>query len=457
MGNKPDRLTFQNRLDEIVAAIRRDIGSGTRRNGDYLPSERMLAEQFQSSVKMVRRALDILVSEGFIEKVPRVGNKITGASGRQTASVKLGCYPSVMENAGFRELLNRFRLQHPDLRVDMLTVPYVGFKQSVELYMDNDILDAVTLNGMNFLEIAEADALERFEPLSERAECYPFLNRTFTRDGLLYAAPFVFSPVVLCYNKDLFREMRMPEPDSSWTWETLTDISCKIKEERDLFGFYAHISSVNRFPIFLMQQPFLFDKENPSAGLDDPRLWESLRRCRELIYSQGGAPAFLSETDADAETVFAQQKAAMIMTTYYSLNQLGRVPFEYDLAPLPHGHLAKTLLLVTGFGINRGSANKEAARVLIDFLTSESSQTFMRQHSYDIPAHKLAAEWTGKETLFRPSRYSMYREIVPTFGGYEDLNLPMDLLNTLRNELRMFWANMEEPEEVARRLHDTFT
>ncbi|WJH34885.1 winged helix-turn-helix domain-containing protein [Paenibacillus sp. CC-CFT747] len=97
MSHKPDRITFQTRFTEMVAELRREIVTGIRPKGDYLPSELTLADQYKLSKKSVRKALDILVEEGLITKVPRVGNRITPPDSRQTVSLKLGLYPSLEE------------------------------------------------------------------------------------------------------------------------------------------------------------------------------------------------------------------------------------------------------------------------------------------------------------------------------------------------------------------------
>ncbi|SDC93300.1 multiple sugar transport system substrate-binding protein [Paenibacillus sp. UNCCL117] len=453
MSNRPDRITFQSRLDDMITSLRREIKNAQRPAGEYLPSEMALADQYKLSKKSVRKGLDVLVAEGLIVKEHRVGNKIIGPkTAAPQLTLRLGYYPSLEGETDLRELLKQFGRLYPHVKVDTLPLPYTQYPESIREYLDNGWLDVISLNNWNFLETAQSGALDLFEPVKTDPQHYSFLSSVFAHEGMSYARPFIFSPVVLCYNKSLFRELSIPEPDSSWSWSDLADLSVRLKQEHDTIGFYAHIASTNRFPIVLLQNSFRFERQDSGYKYDDPRMWESLRSFRDLIYGQDLFPSFLSESDADAEKLFVSRKAAMLMTTYYSLRFLQDATFEYDLAPLPYQQNAKTLLLVTGLAISRQSPHKQAARQLVEFLTQEAAQLHIRQHTLSIPAHKPSAEWTGPEKGYRPARYHVYREIVPTYGRYEDLNLPIRELDHLRHELKLFWSNLEQAEDVAARL-----
>lgn len=457
MSQKPDRVTFQSRFDEMIQTLRREIIRSERPPGSYLPSELSLAEHYNLSKKSVRKALDLLVEEGLISKVPRVGNRVRMLETQEAVALTVGCYPSVEGEAQFAELIGRFVTQYPHIKVETVSLPYTDYPDSIKRYLENGWLDVITLNGWNFREIAEHDALDLLEPQTASSGSYPYLHRMCSHEGKMYVQPLIFSPVILCYNKTMFRELGMEEPDSSWSWGQLLDTALRIKQERDIFGFYAHIASANRFTIPLLQRNYRFAGDSPRFLYDDPVLWGCLGEFRDLMYSQGLFPAFLSENDADAEKLFSQQKAAVIMTTYFGLKHLKQVDFDYDLAPLPYEQSARTLLLVTGLAINRFSKQKEAAKLFVDFMSSEASQLYIRQHTLSIPAHKASAEWTGAERLYRPSRYHLYREITPTFGTHVELGLPIRELSRFRDELKLFWSNLETPESVAERLRPPTT
>lgn len=74
---------------------------------------------------------------------------------------------------------------------------------------------------------------------------------------------------------------------------------------------------------------------------------------------------------------------------------------------------------------------------------------------------KLAAEWTGEEPIAnRPSRFFIYRDIIPSYRTLADLGLPLLEMMAMRNELKYFWSRMEDLdtvlERVARKIREDF-
>jgi multiple sugar transport system substrate-binding protein len=266
--------------------------------------------------------------------------------------------------------------------------------------------------------------------------------------------PFIFSPVVLCYNKDHFREADLPEPDSSWTWSDLEEVSLKLSNGQDRYGFFYHLMSDNRWPIFLLQSGYVFRRnKNNRYEFGNEHVMRGLKISRDLIYKQGTFP-FHSENDSDAERLFAQQKVSMIMATYFSLNALRDAKINFDISPLPTFRDPKTLLLIIGVAIHSHSPNKEAAAALVRFLLSYETQLFIRKNTLSIPAVKKAAEWQGEEVVAHPSRFHLYRETVPTFRLYTELNLTAEELLRIRQELKLYWSQIDDLATVCRRLEE---
>lgn len=443
MANRPSRETLTKRMDEMIRSIRDEIVSGKRNVGDFLPSERELGKLYTISNKSVRHCLDILVSEGLIEKIPKVGNRIADVSDNSSVTIRFGCHRSTVEETDLGTLISQFHKLYPRIRVQtMMLEHYVSVKQSLE----SGIMDVVTVNVPNFREMVEYDALELLEPQQPNGDIYPYLSKAFTHEGKLLVQPLTFSPVVLCYNRKHFRELNILEPDSSWTWEDLKQAAARLAVQNERYGFYFYLLSNNRWPVFLLQSGMRLPPDGEPVRICDGPWMEVLRLCRDIVMNQTIMPLFYEE--ADAEKLFLQEKVSMIMTTYFSLNELKKADFEYDIAPLPYIENPKTLLITIGLGINAKSEQKEAAQTFVDFLTSYPSQLNIRQRTLSIPALKPAAEWIGQETMFRPLRYPMHRDIVPTYRLYTDLNVTIEMLTAIINEVKLYWAGIESEQNV---------
>ncbi|HZG77499.1 MAG TPA: extracellular solute-binding protein [Paenibacillus sp.] len=356
---RPDRKTFADRSNQLIAHIRTSLADGTYKVGDYLPSEIAFAERFELSKNSVRAAMGKLVEEGLIRKVPRVGTQVA-AVGRPNA-LRVGLYPSLYADAMMHELLEAYRAEHPEVAVEAVTLPYTN-PESIRQLLAYGVLDVVLLNNLDYLYFKENGLLSLFEPYAPEDAAFPFLNRLFAEPGnrgRVYLRPFVFSPVMLCYNRDHFREAGAFEPDGGWTWDDLRQASRKLAGA-DRYGLYFHLSSNNRWPIFLLQNGVSFAREDglptpkPAGGLD------AFRFVRELVHEDGVFPLMLSFGLHDAELLFKQGKASIILTTYYRLNELSDAPFAFDVAQLPRAGNGRgdTLLLCTGVGVSASSGQK---------------------------------------------------------------------------------------------------
>src|SRR5450755_4904604 len=77
-------------FEQIAVQIEKRILDGDLRNGDRLPTERELAEQFQVSRTAVREAMKILAQKGLVDMRPGRGTiVIDGASAAMQNSIGL--------------------------------------------------------------------------------------------------------------------------------------------------------------------------------------------------------------------------------------------------------------------------------------------------------------------------------------------------------------------------------
>lgn len=457
MAGKPKRSTFRTRLEEMVTTLQSDIITGKLQPGDFLPSELTLAEQFQLSKNSVRKGLEALLDQEMIEKAPRIGTRVVGTGRNEKLTLKFGYYPTLSLEANLLELVEKFQQQHPHIVVQMIPLSHSYFSQNVKEAMERDGLDLITLNTQNYETVTETGAVsDILEPLERENGTYTFLSGPFTKDSHLYVQPFIFSPIVLCYNRDHFKEAALPEPDSSWSWNDVQKAALALTQKQDRIGILFHLQSINRWPLFLLQNKVVFERDQHGKLIfNNDNFRKAMQTSLGLFEGMNPDTVYMSENDSDAERFFLQQKTSMIVTSYYSLNHLRNAEFAYDIAPLPYSLEAKTQLLIIGLAIIKSSKHKEAAQTMLDFLLSNEAQLHIRKSTLSIPSVKTAAEWIGEETLARPSRFFMYRDIIPTFSFYADMNVTFRELETMRHILKLYWARLDDFETVCRQLENS--
>lgn len=453
-----NRKSAQGQLEDMVHTLREEILQGTHKSGEYLPSEKTLAARFGIGNLTVRRGLEQLVDERLIEKIPRVGNRVVSPAEAGIVTLQFAYHGSLVREAVIERLLADFHQIHPHIRVQTFNIASHNYYPMVRELIDRDAIDVFTINYNNYREMDQHGGLGLLEPLEPNPYLYPFLFDAFKHGGKVLVQPLIFSPLVLCYNRAHFLELGLGEPDSSWSWEYLLDVADRLAAGRDRLGFFCHIASINRWVVFLIQNGAILER-GPSGRLEPPdeRLLQTLRMMRELVKHMNKSPVKLSGIGMLAEELFFEGRASMIMTTYYNLNHALRDQIPYELATLPALENPLTTLHTIGLSVVKESKVKESAKLLIDYLTSERAQLQIRRHTLSIPAHKIAAEWQGSEGGYRPSRFELYRDIIPNMRLYSALNASDDELNGIYRAVRLYMAGAEEEEAMLERLTNIFS
>ncbi|MFC5703890.1 extracellular solute-binding protein [Cohnella faecalis] len=449
MSYKSDRSSFQERLDHFVNVIRTDIITGIRQDGTYLPAESSLAEQFQLSNKSIRKGLDQLVEEGLIVKIDRVGSMVTPRA-KETITLNFGCSISLTTDFLIDELIAEFGRLNPGIHVRRISLNHLSYVQSAEEMISNGLLDIVAFNSPQFQEWTEADLAPLLEEIESDPELYPITEEAFEFDGALYAKPVSFSPVVVCYNKSHFREAGLHEPDSYWTWSDLLAAGEKLAKARGRHGIYFVPASENRYSVFLLQGTANTPGVHQAGEALPPKAVSALRTLNELVGNRDVFPNYLAQGNDETIRLFIDGQVSIILSTYFNLNEFAHLSsLDYDICPLPSlrkGDAQRTLLLTIGTALVRHSNSKEAARRFVDYLSSADAQNLIRERTVSIPARKKSAEMAAENGLKRPSRYSMFREMFPSFAYHRDIGLRMQDLRLFTRWLKEHWSDMlDEP------------
>lgn len=448
---KTDRITFQQRIDELLIYLRNEILSERKRPGELLPTETQLSEQFNLSRKSVRSALRILEEEGNIVKIPNVGNKVL-ATQKEDVVIRLGYYKSLMREMVLEQLVEQFQTRFPRIQVQLISMPDEEYGETTYHYLRNDMIDLMTINYSDYMLFQEKYGCSPyFHPFEDDEGFYPFLTAPYRSNNQLLVKPLIFSPIILCYNKEHFAEMGIAEPDSGWTWDDVIGKARLLGKGEGRYGFYYHLLSETRWSVFLLQNDVRFRRKG-EYSLCRPEFKAAIEFAQNLLYSQSTLPPFLLQSENDAEYLFKQGKASMIMTTYFNLNRLKDCQFAFDIAPLPTNNQFKTLLLNIGVAVSKQSKVKEAAIELANYLAGPEAQAIIREQTFSLPSLKKVSEPANSPLTDRVSRYHVYREIIPTFHYYTAMDIRPIEFNRIRKELRLFWSGLETLEQFCERM-----
>lgn len=446
MKRSPNRKLFRQRLEEMVTTIRNNIITGNILPDQLLPSERQLAKQFGLSVQSVRKGLEILVNEELIVKIPKKGSKVIDPALKGAVTIRVGYPPTIPTDVDFHQIIAMFHRDHPKIRVQAVPMGGTSFEQ-YKPYIDSGMLDVVIMNDRGFRQFSEKDRLNDFCILNRNDELYPFLSDAFSHNNQLYMQPFVFSPLILCYNRDHFSELGLQEPSSSWDWNKLDEYSSLLERPNERIGFRCYFSTPIRASVLLMQRGGQFERSSEGRiKLRGTKMLEAIQYSRKFYEKIPRLPNSLMDFQKQKIHMFQQGKLSMMIISYFILNQFRDSDLNYDIAPLPHFGEPMTTIIPIGIGLNKHSSNKEAASKFIDFMISRKAQSFIRKNTLSLPAHVPSAEEPitdqDAKRINRPSRFSLFREVIPSYRLISNLKIKDSEYNKLFEELRLYWAGL---------------
>ncbi|MDF2719112.1 MAG: regulatory protein GntR [Paenibacillus sp.] len=396
----------------------------------------------------IRTGLEQLVREGWIDKIPRVGNRV--APGRPPVKLKLLCNPLPFRNLKLRQLLDGFHRQYPWIHVEAVEV--IGIEGFFE-QTGGISGDLMMIENNQYWQMADRGMAQHMEKLAEKPELYPQVTKLFETNDGLYFQPLIFSPIVLCYNRTHFRECGLLEPDGSWTWDDLMRNAEKLSDGKNRYGFCFHIPSENRWPVFLLQSMERFEWDgNRLRDIRGTKMLESMKIVKSILHNRKALPLYLSESNDDIDRMFMEGKVSMTLNSYIGLNGWSESDIEYDISPVPFIHEPRTLAISLGVGISRSTLHKEEAMLLLDYFTSAEAQSFIRSQTMSIPSLGTLPVQLEDMGPYRPSRYTMFREVMASLRTLADLNLPHGMIRALSNQLRAYWADLIDEDELCDRL-----
>ncbi|WP_379214815.1 extracellular solute-binding protein [Paenibacillus sp. GCM10012303] len=451
MRKRPTKEQFGQQLEQFAKELREEMITGKWAPGSFLPPEKSLEIRFGLSNHSIRLGLEQLVQEGWIEKIPSVGNRVV--ADRPPVHLTVACNHVMLRNLKLAGLIEQFRRLYPWITVEVRS--WSGSVPGVDLTERVLTDDLALMDNVQFQQLLERKLTHVFEPFAGSYDLYPQFSAHFSAEDRLLLLPIVLSPLVLCYNKAHFRESGLAEPNGSWTWDDLIRHAELLYDGRGRYGFAFHIQSMYRWPLFLMQSGERFEWDG--AQLRDirrSRLLDGLKRCKDILHNRKAVPLYLSENNDDIDRMFMEGKLSMALNTYMGLNGWTERQIEYDISPVPYMDSLRTLLITLGVGVNGSSAHKAEAKLFADYLASPEAQSYMYQHTLSVPGLATLPMKQTERSVYSPDRYMLFRETMGSFRTHAELNISSAAFVSLANLLKPYWANMIDEDELCDRLSE---
>lgn len=344
------------------------------------------------------------------------------ASGDRDVTLKVASWADPIELAIEQRYIERFDDSRPGVRVSLEAVT------NQAEYRDRILTsiaagtppDVFLLDNIDIPAFAARDVLLDLAPYVQRlgldtADFDSRVRDIFTVDGKLLALPKGFTPMVLVYNRRLFREAGIPEPHAGWTWEDFTRAAKALTRDLDGDG------ESDQFGAFFDRRVFLWiswiwsgggdvlcpDGRRASGCLDSPATSRALRWYLDWVERDSIAPRVftLRRSLGDQFRLFNSGRVAMLTTGHFWIPNFrphveqGRI--EIGFAPIPHreGSRPSTVIYASGWAVPRNARRPRLAIELAGFMADTLAQRTRGELKLEIPGlRSVAAEMIGSDT-----------------------------------------------------------
>ncbi|UFU03604.1 sugar ABC transporter substrate-binding protein [Ruania suaedae] len=304
--------------------------------------------------------------------------------------------------------------ENPDLDISLQHSPWNDYFTKLTTNLASGNVACVTsMNGQRLSGYHEA-----FMPLGEEELATAGIDPAdFTEgsldimsyDGELYGIPYDVAAMLLYYNKDMFAEAGVDEPEAGWSFEDFEATLDGLGTDGTAFGMGMGEFQWMSLPIAQAGvQPVT---ESGELALTDPAFVEASEWYASIATEgHGSLPPSASDTGWGEQEYQAGNVAMAVDGTWNAVSYLNNeAGFAAGMADLPAADGERLgLVLGSGYGISADCENPEAALQVLGSLVGEAAQDQIASSGRSYPAR------TSSQPLYFDSLDEEVRDEVQT-------------------------------------------
>lgn len=253
-------------------------------------------------------------------------------------------------------------------------------------------------------------------------------------DGKVYGLPKAVETTILFYNKDLVSEDELPTTLEEW-YEFSKEIV-----DGETFGFLALFDQIyythsvmypNGGYIFAVDENGNYDVND--IGLNNEGAVTAVEYIKKF-YEEGLFPAgIIGEQGIQVlDSLFAEGKAAAVISGPWNLEPFKRAGIDYGVAPLPlleNGERMHAFLGVKSYNVSSYSKNPELAEEFVKFITNEENSKVRYEITQEVPAVASLADdpvVTSNEAAQAVAEQSQHSVLTPNVPEMNQVWEPID-------------------------------
>lgn len=320
-----------------------------------------------------------------------------------------GFRSSDAEEELLQQVLDAFGDQYPDIEVMYEPIPEGYVEQMTAQFSAGEPPDLFYMQAEFANAWVEDGLIEPLDPYFEgnpEFDTEPFFDpllAAFQFDGQTYGLPKDASPLALFTNPDLLSEAGVEVPT---TWDELRSAAEALTTD-EVAGLCVG-PELPRVGAFIYQAGgAIYNEDKTELTITEPAAVEGIDFYLEL--HEAGVLRTPAEIGASwCGEAFGQGQAAMTMEGNWLVpaleNDFPDTP--YEIAELPQGAEQGNLAFTVSYSIGADSPNKEAAWVLLQYLTGPEGMAEWTSLGLALPSREDVEPAEGREALVAGLEYA---------------------------------------------------
>jgi multiple sugar transport system substrate-binding protein len=212
-------------------------------------------------------------------------------------------------------------------------------------------------------------------------------------DGKLYGLPYDTGPILMFYNKDLFKQAGVAEPKPGWTVDDFEASGAALKA-KGITEFGSTVADLNLESMVYGYNGGRVISSSGKLDATNAKFADGLDWLASLVKK-----GYATQASSDSSTPgndFAAGKVAMYTDGPWSLiSQKAQVKFDLGVTTLPAGTSGpSTFAAGSGFGISKSCKYPDQAFKAIETMTSQKVLTSLAEQGRAFPGRTAAqASW----------------------------------------------------------------
>ena len=336
------------------------------------------------------------------------------------------------EYDAYQKLVDSFQAANPAYKVELRYVPDDAdyLRRLAADFAAGAPADVMLLNYRRIAPFADEGALGAVGPYLTKSQVikegdfYQPALTAFSYKDQLWCIPQNVSSLVIYYNKALFDAAGVAYPANDWTWTDFVTAAKALTVDKNGDGVTDQYG-VGIDPILYRLAPFIWQAggelvDNPAnptrLSLDSPTARLAFQWFVDLQVKEKVVPDAAAEAAQASQSRFLSGALGMYFNSRRSVPTMRTIKdFDWDVAPLPRGAQAASVLHSDGYCMADKSKDKEAAWKFIEYANSVTGQEIVARTGRTVPSLRAVAESASfLDPAQKPAHSQVWLDAVPT-------------------------------------------